>query len=208
MLDRPATIYPRHAREYKPQPTKIVLLPSQMPKDSPLVFTPEQCQWIINYGRELRSAPAEVGGSPTGQVNKSIRDANIHTFPLNELTEPLYRKVMLIGDTVNDEYGYDIDGIPHQFQLIRYEVGGHYKWHTDNGGIQFQDRKISMVVNLSDPRDYDGGALLINDSNPIELPREQGMVSTFPSYTLHTVQPVTRGTRWSLVSWITGRPFR
>jgi len=200
-------IYAKSKKIHRQIPTKIVYLPSELPKDSSLIFTKEQCEWIINYGQKLNGAPAAVGGGLNPQVNTKIRDANVYPFPLNELTEPLYHKIMSIVERANQEYGFDIDGIPHEFQLLRYEVGGHYNWHMDMGGIN-QDRKISVVVALSDPADYDGGELEINDGGLVKLPRQQGMVSTFPSYVMHTVNPVTRGVRWSLVTWITGTPFK
>jgi hypothetical protein len=40
------------------------------------------------------------------------------------------------------------------------------------------------------------------------MKKEQGFVALFPSYVLHEVKPVTSGTRYSLVSWITGKPFK
>ena len=38
--------------------------------------------------------------------------------------------------------------------------------------------------------------------------RDQGYVAVFPSYVLHEVTPVTKGTRYSLVSWVTGKSFK
>jgi PKHD-type hydroxylase len=70
-------------------------------------------------------------------------------------------------------------------------------------------RKLSFTLQLSDPADYDGGELqLMNSKKPTIASREQGYVMVFPSYTLHEVTPVTRGTRYSLVSWVTGKPFK
>jgi PKHD-type hydroxylase len=69
---------------------------------------------------------------------------------------------------------------------------------------------LSISVQLSDPSEYEGGDLqfsLYGDRTVI-AEKEQGTMVIFPSYMRHRVTPVTRGTRRSLVTWITGPPFR
>jgi hypothetical protein len=77
-------------------------------------------------------------------------------------------------------------------------------------------RKLSITLNLSVPEDYVGGNLKF-DFGPLagdkryhtcEEIRPQGSIIVFPSYQYHTVTPVTSGTRYSLVTWILGKPFR
>ena len=66
-----------------------------------------------------------------------------------------------------------------------------------------------MTVQLSDSNEYEGGNLhLINGPTPFVAEREQGMIYSFPSYTLHEVTPVTKGERSSLVCWVTGPSFK
>lgn len=76
-------------------------------------------------------------------------------------------------------------------------------------------RKLSVTVSLSDPKDYDGGNLNF-DLGPhrpdryhecTEI-RPRGSIIVFPSYIYHQVTPVTRGTRYSLVAWNLGYPFK
>ncbi len=78
-------------------------------------------------------------------------------------------------------------------------------------------RKISMTLNLTDPNDYDGGNLKFDfgvhnrDMNRFHLCEEirpRGSIIFFPSFTYHVVTPITRGTRYSLVAWFLGKPFR
>jgi predicted 2-oxoglutarate/Fe(II)-dependent dioxygenase YbiX len=53
-------------------------------------------------------------------------------------------------------------------------------------------RKLSMVLQLSDPSEYEGGELQILDkANPETVTKQKGMITVFPSYTLHQVTPVT-----------------
>jgi PKHD-type hydroxylase len=70
-------------------------------------------------------------------------------------------------------------------------------------------RKLSIVVQLTDPKDYKGGELqLFEGGDPIVITKQQGMVTLFPSYMLHQVTPVTKGMRHTLVAWIGGKNFK
>ena len=77
-------------------------------------------------------------------------------------------------------------------------------------------RKISMTVNLTDPKNYDGGNLKFDlgphtKENRFKICddiRPQGSAIVFPSFTYHCVTPVTRGTRYSLVLWCLGKPWQ
>ena len=50
--------------------------------------------------------------------------------------------------------------------------------------------------------------MLFRSDSPEYMPREQGQIIVFPSYTLHEVTPITKGTRYSLVSWVSGPSFK
>lgn len=89
--------------------------------------------------------------------------------------------------------------------------------YTHNPNMIGKVRKISMTLNLTDPSTYDGGDLLFDFGNAsqskqtqeeIDIARTQGTIVVFPSFVRHCVSPVTRGTRYSLVNWSLGRPFR
>ena len=57
--------------------------------------------------------------------------------------------------------------------------------------------------------DNDGGDLeLLYGTEPQKLAKARGTFIVFPSFMLHRVTPVTRGTRWSLVAWIAGARWR
>ena len=87
---------------------------------------------------------------------------------------------------------------------------------SDNMLMWGKVRKISMTVNLSDPKKYEGGNLKL-DLGPhvknqrykiCEDIRPKGSVIFFPSFTYHCVTPVTSGTRYSLVLWCLGKPWQ
>ncbi|TMV52564.1 2OG-Fe(II) oxygenase, partial [Thioclava sp. BHET1] len=90
------------------------------------------------------------------------------------------------------------------------EAEGHFGWHSDIGaGVVAGKRKLTMVVQLSDPSEYEGGRLETRaDLDVREAPRDQGSATLFPSFVLHRVTPVTRGARHSLTIWAHGPAFR
>jgi PKHD-type hydroxylase len=106
-------------------------------------------------------------------------------------------------------FRFDLEGFGEGFQFTKYEApAGKYDVHIDKS-FGKNIRKLSIVVQLSDPTEYEGGDLCIQTcNNPQFARKEQGFLVAFPSYVLHGVQPVTSGTRYSLVAWLTGPPFR
>jgi PKHD-type hydroxylase len=69
-------------------------------------------------------------------------------------------------------------------------------------------RKLSLVVQLSSPDEYEGGGLeIMASSEPVQVTKEKGLICAFPSFILHRVTPVTKGTRRTLVIWIAGPDF-
>ena len=70
-------------------------------------------------------------------------------------------------------------------------------------------RKRSLVLQLSDPSDYEGGDLeFFVSAEPTPVERKKGLIVAFPSFVLHHVTPVTSGTRRTLVVWLSGPKFR
>ena len=123
-------------------------------------------------------------------------------------------------------------------QFTKYGVGQYYGWHCDSWtqpydrskhrneqGILPPDhgkiRKLSVTVSLNDPSEYEGGNLEFDFRNDHDWERNKkssikacteirprGSIIVFPSFCWHRVAPVTKGTRYSLVMWNLGRPFR
>jgi PKHD-type hydroxylase len=71
-------------------------------------------------------------------------------------------------------------------------------------------RKLSISIQLTDPEEYEGGELKLYDGEEegVLMDKTQGTLIIFPSYVLHEVMPVTKGTRNSLVTWVTGKQFK
>lgn len=123
----------------------------------------------------------------------------------------LYRRLWEAAQEMNRRFFcVDISGIEGNIQLARYDSSdqGFYSWHTDFADLAPR-RKISITIQLSRSEDYEGGDLeLLFHEQPYKVERARGALIAFPSFALHRVTPVTRGTRWSLVAWVTGTRWR
>jgi PKHD-type hydroxylase len=108
------------------------------------------------------------------------------------------------------EWGYSL-GSQEMTQLGRYKSTdeGYYDWHMDAGppqnGIQ---RKLSISILLSDPSDFEGGELQFKGMEDQKILTKQGSIVVFPSFIEHRVTPVTKGVRYSAVTWASGPSFR
>jgi PKHD-type hydroxylase len=70
-------------------------------------------------------------------------------------------------------------------------------------------RKLSFVINLSDPESYEGGNIeFLNISADPTLLKEQGACLIFPSYLAYSIAPVTKGTKKIIVGHVHGAVFK
>jgi predicted 2-oxoglutarate/Fe(II)-dependent dioxygenase YbiX len=146
-----------------------------------------------------------------GNTNAQIRRSQIVMLGDERRYDWLYERIWSAAQECNRLFFcVDIAGVEANIQLGRYDSSdrGFYDWHTDFAGIR-PLRKLSISIQLSPPDDYDGGDLeLMYGSQPQKLDKARGAFIAFPSFLLHRVTPVTRGTRWSLVAWIVGTRWR
>jgi PKHD-type hydroxylase len=170
------------------------------------VFSKEECEKIIKLGesKNLKKALIE-----NGKEEKKIRASKINWIYPDKETAWIYSRLTDTVFNLNKEYfGFKLFGFTEGLQFTKYEApSGQYVKHIDKmfGGTI---RKLSITVQLSDPKDYEGGALeLTLSQKPDIMDKEQGKLIAFPSYVIHEVKAVTKGTRYSLVAWITGDAF-
>jgi PKHD-type hydroxylase len=176
------------------------------------VFTPQQCQLVINAGRAEPSQTAAVGSNlaGTGIVDTKTRTSHISWIPFNKMPE-MYKTVeRLMLKTNANHFGFENMQITEQAQYTEYPEGGFYDWHTDNNVMMAHEppvRKISMTLLLSPESEFEGGGLELMDENKVARPK-QGQAIFFASFIRHRVIPISRGVRKSLVMWFGGTPFK
>ena len=147
---------------------------------------------------------------------KPVRCSLIKWIQFNSKIEWLYKKISYKVNEINSNYFNFILNYLESFQLTEYDFAykGFYKMHRDcfSPDDFFNIRKLSFSVQLSSSQQYEGGELIIyetnpenmNDKIPHKIKKEKGTISFFPSSALHEVTPVTKGIRYSLVGWCVG----
>jgi len=179
----------------------------------PQGFSPQECDMIVASFKNQALVKASVGDEDHGGVDETVRRSSIFWIPKVKRYDWIYKRILdLIGKSNDEFFHFDLNEIAETLQFTKYGPGEKYDWHVDGGGIQLQGlRKLSLVIQLSDPCDYEGGELQIGTStdDKIEVAdKNKGCTIIFPSYMRHRATEVTKGTRYSLVLWVSGPPFR
>jgi PKHD-type hydroxylase len=149
----------------------------------------------------------------------------------------IYKEIIPYVNNANKWAGWNFDwDFSEPCQFTKYSVNQYYGWHCDSDNEPYkrsqnkdgtwpQDhgkiRKLSVTVSLVEPTEYVGGNLEFDFRNSMDIEwkkgkttkecveiRPRGSIVVFPSFVWHRVKPVTRGTRYSLVMWNLGYPFK
>jgi PKHD-type hydroxylase len=167
-------------------------------------FSKEECQTIINIAKDK----GLIKGTTRGKSD--VRDSKISwLYPIDGM-DWVFRRVTDITLNLNERFfKFDLFGLNEGFQFTNYKApSGKYGKHVDRA-LDIPVRKLSISIQLTDPKEYEGGDLYLYESDKgIIMNKEQGTLILFPSYVLHEVMPVTKGERNSLVTWITGKQFK
>jgi len=176
------------------------------------IFTPQQCEMVIQAGHKQKPEVAQVGmNNPKGGgVNTKKRTTTISWIPFKEMPD-MYSQIEATMQATNlNHFGFENMKITEPAQFTEYPKGGFYDWHMDldiNGSHEPPVRKISMTILLSDPSTFKGGQLEFMEKNKVP-DLKQGQAIFFASFIRHRVAPVTKGMRRSLVMWFGGTPFK
>ena len=157
------------------------------------------------------------------EKTKKKRDSDVAWIDEEWLYEELWPYLHTANK--NAEWNFEVNH-SESVQFTKYKINQFYNWHPDSFDGAYENpkkknfykkiRKLSMCVNLSDPCDYQGGELEFqfrNKDDALIVTKEdrfkpKGSVIVFPSFVWHRITPVTQGTRYSLVSWFLGYPFK
>ena len=181
-------------------------------------FSPHLCQQIIDLGRSFPQEGGQTfsgaGGEPSSILPRErLAQTRSSTIRWIDYLDPRAKWLVdelgrMAIEANNKLFQLDLYGFTEKLQFTEYEgQGSHYDWHPDIGPNTTK-RKLSIVVQLSDEKDYEGGELLINTGQLLIPSKKQGTVILFPSFLMHKVEPLLSGNRYSLVSWISGNTWR
>lgn len=174
-------------------------------------FSKEELDKVYKDVTDLEFQKANIAGG--GDDISSIRSSSIKWVPQNDQWSWLYDKMMAMACEANEVlWNFDLQSAPEAIQYTEYYAvnGGHYGWHQDIGPGDLSLRKVSITVQLSDSDDYQGGDLEYwkGGEGYEKAPRGAGVVFIFPSYMMHRVTRVTKGTRKSFVLWVGGEHYK
>ncbi len=172
-------------------------------------FTEQELNWLQERAQKA-DQQAQVGGDPQGADLAKIRRSQVSWLQKTPDTAWVFEKLGHIASSLNAQYyRFDLTGFGEPIQLTNYDQSeqGMYGWHQDYGGGT--SRKLSLVLQLTDPSQYEGGNLqVLTSGQPQTVRKQRGLVAAFPSYVLHQVTPVMSGNRQSLVAWVSGPAFK
>ena len=170
----------------------------------------EKVNSMVNFAKTLPVQDAKTFGNNEGdKATPSLRKSKVRWIHNTEVKDFLWSYVQAANV---EAFGLDLQNFSEvQFTEYHATDNGHYDWHhdVDWSGERACDRKLSLVVQLSDPSEYEGGDFQFKTvQTPGEDFKRRGSVLVFPSYFEHRVTPVTHGRRYSLVAWFYGPRWR
>ena len=199
-------------------------------------LTPRFCDELVKYGTLQQEQLALTGGQTQKlDKNEKLNDDDIKDLKkkrdsnivwLNDRW--IYKEIQPYIHQANKLAGWNFDwDFSESCQFTKYKLNQFYDWHCDSWDAPYANldnkdtygkiRKLSVTCSLSDPKDYKGGELEFDFRNMdpdkptvkkcIEI-AQRGSIVVFPSHVWHKVKPVTKGTRYSLVIWNLGFPFK
>ena len=162
------------------------------------------CENIIKQysPKEVEKEAPYIG---TGQIDTNIRNVQRLPLPMNQGIG-----ATLTSTALNLNYEYWQYAVTHsnQTEFLMYEEGGKYEAHVDTEHKHSDTtRKLTALAILND--DFEGGKFFLQVANKkLYPPQEKGTIIVFPSYMLHGVEPVTKGIRYTVVTWLVGPYFK
>ena len=192
---------------------------------------PKICDDIIEYGKSQQEQIALTGNYKPNKVSDDdIKDVSKKRKSNIVWMDDrwIYKEIQPYIHQANVNAGWNFQwDFSESCQFTKYKLNQFYDWHCDSWSQPYNKpedlnthnkiRKLSVTVSLSDETEYEGGDFEFdfrNDDKGTNQPRlfkeirPKGSVVVFPSFVWHRVKPVTSGTRYSLVIWSLGWPFK
>ena len=173
-------------------------------------FSAEEVEKIVFLEKILDFTKGRVSAQAGQLVDSDARDSEVSFLVPDENAYWIFERLGTITPRVNyDLFLYDIEAI-ETIQFTKYKEDQFYDWHIDSHVTWLNyERKISGVVFLDDPDDYEGGELeiIVNGSpeRSLKIKPNKGEIAYFASWMPHKAHPVTKGVRRTLVFWVQGK---
>ncbi len=201
------------------------------------VLSPKICDNILEYGKKHQAEMAIIGGydKPKEQISKEEIN-NIQRKRKSDIVWMndtwIYKEIHPYIHEANRAADWNFEwDFSESCQFTKYGVNQYYGWHCDSWDIPYNKpedpkthgkiRKLSVTISLTEPNEYVGGNLEFDFRNQTDWETDKnarikecveikprGSIIVFPSFVWHRVTPVTKGTRYSLVLWNVGYPFK
>lgn len=174
------------------------------------IFTAAECDRIVAEAEQSNRWSAAGIYSGTSQ-SITPRERSVMSTPLegDERTWPLSALLENLAEANDRVFRYRLETVPAHDRpsVLRYEAGSadHFRSHRD-AGRGAPTRKLTFSVQLSDPSEYQGCDLIMNDRGSVAS-KQRGTLIAFPSFELHHVTPVVSGRRYVIVGWVHGPTF-
>ncbi len=171
----------------------------------PAVLTPEE----VRHCRAVLENSPWVDGRVTAGEQAALAKNNLQIPADSDEARELGQLILeaLARNPTYNSAALPLRVLPPMFN--RYDVGMTFGAHVDNairtvpgsGGMRMR-ADVSTTIFLTDPEDYEGGELVIEDTygaQAVKLPA--GDMVVYPASSLHRVEPITRGSRWGSFFW-------
>jgi PKHD-type hydroxylase len=181
------------------------------------LFDQEECDSVCKFMSEQETSKGQVLSLKPSLRDRLARNCKLAWIPMDVHTSWMYLKIRDQVMHLNDRWlNFDLNGEIEALQYLEYGFGQFYNWHTDSGHDEVATRKLTCIIQLSDPSDYVGGRLQIDSQTHLPngnfvkyAPKARGTAIIFPSHLRHIARPVLLGRRKALVAWFRGnQPLR
>ena len=166
---------------------------------------------LIRFANVSNFKEARIGGGDKDKTDFNIRKA--YTLPLSNLSDSISNVhwCNLLHHYFNKnlrQYKFDANILDYDYrniidiEILKYEDTGFYTWHVDH--FATIPRTMSCILLLNN--DYEGGNLCFRNPDgseewEVEVKPNRMIISPSNFLYPHTVKPVTKGIRYSVVAW-------
>jgi len=196
------------------------------------------CSDLLKFAKEKKEQIAITGKEKEILIKNNNKLEQEHLETLKKTRDSnivwvddrwVYRTIIPFINEANQRANWNFEwDYSESCQFTIYREGQHYHWHRDSWEFPYNDendkgkfgkiRKLSATISLNDSTEYEGGELEFCFDN-LEPNKQRttkkcleilskGSIVVFPSFVWHKVNPVLKGTRYSLVVWNCGKPYR